>query len=267
MADLECSSLSKRSRRGRIGESRRSSACCPSMSSTRCLSMSCRSPPRHSSLQAQREQQATLAKTNATLHTHGMSETADAGGRLRQHPVPSRVPSDTHRKNAAHKNLQHILVATSFSLTRGDWRDFVEEAERKRTGVQPDNQTILERTDDVVRVARQVPEKYRRILRKPYRIRPKEGDRVYMIRGGIEIPGIGRSDGTIAEVWIDGVGEHHPTGAVRQVRRNPVIRACMWRHIKEWQREWGLSTGRRHRSEVDRTGNRSLPGEPKMDGR
>lgn len=70
-------------------------------------------------------------------------------------------------------------------------------------------------------------------------VRPAEEDRIYITQKRREIPGIGRGDGTIEEVWIDGVGKHHRTGVVRRIGRSPVIKACMWRHIKEWQPEWG----------------------------
>lgn len=132
---------------------------------------------------------------------------------------------------------------TSRLFTHADWRDFVKNAEEERTGIRPDDQTILERADDIVRVARQVPARYRRILRKPYMVKPTEDEKVYIIRRGREIPGIGRGDGTVKKVWIDGVGEHHHTGVILRVGRSPVIRACMWRHIKEWQQEWGQQEG------------------------
>eukprot|EP00966_Prymnesium_polylepis_P126311 2921239-Prymnesium_polylepis.1 len=128
---------------------------------------------------------------------------------------------------------------TNRMITLVEWRKFVKIAERARTGVRPDNLEVLQKADDIFRVAHQIPREVRVAMRNPYRITPSDNDKVYLIRNGQEFPGIW-SNNRLHLVWIDQVGEHHVTGKTTRKRQNDeFVRAQMWFHLKEWQKEWG----------------------------
>ena len=107
---------------------------------------------------------------------------------------------------------------TDRMFTLIEWRKSVKRAERARTGARPDNLEIVQKTDDVFRVAAQIPRQVRIAMRRPYDTRPQDNDKVYLVRNGREYPGIW-TNGLLHLVWIDQVGEHHFTG--QTTRRRP----------------------------------------------
>ena len=60
-------------------------------------------------------------------------------------------------------------VDTNRFFTWNEWRDFVEAAEKERTGIDPDNNTIISKALTMLAIQRQVPRPIRRELRKNFR--------------------------------------------------------------------------------------------------
>ena len=60
-------------------------------------------------------------------------------------------------------------VDTNRFFKWNEWRDFVEAAEKERTGIDPDNNTVISKALTMLAIQRQVPRPVRRELRKNFR--------------------------------------------------------------------------------------------------
>ena len=125
---------------------------------------------------------------------------------------------------------------TNKRFTRNDWRGFVEEAEKERTGLDPDNATVIEKGDAMYEAAKQIPKDARRALRATDYI-PQKNDRIYLAADQELIPGkylktAQNGDVHIEEMYIDTVGKEHSMGEEAYANSYEIQQAAIWRQTK-----------------------------------
>ena len=124
-------------------------------------------------------------------------------------------------------------VDTNRFFTWNEWRDFVEAAEKERTGVDPDNNTIISKALTMLAIQRQVPRPIRRELRKNFRAWGAP-QKVYRVSPTGMVSGIWGGYNSIQKVEVDNVGVGHITDKNLPVKRkHTLVPACMWQHETE----------------------------------
>ena len=165
---------------------------------------------------------------------------------------------------------KHMLRITRFAdfmnretrrpFTRRDWIRFIERAERRKHGVDPDNLMVMRRADEIKQVQDGIPRQVWVALLRQYTIEPDElrtGNRIYLVKRGLTTPAIVGSAGEVHKVRIDQVGRGHLLQKQYDPTEFTIVKA------QQWESKWGPPRGDSHAYDAEWV----LPGDKRKEGK
>ena len=114
-------------------------------------------------------------------------------------------------------------------FTENQWRWMVKELEKKATGVEPHNDTIISRAQEMCAIQNLIPDEMEWELKKEFETTPKKDAEVYLCRAGKAIPAIIINEREAQLVRIDSVGRGHRLQRKLEFRRWSILKARMWK--------------------------------------
>ena len=141
-----------------------------------------------------------------------------------------------------------------------DWRRFIERAERRKHGIDPDNVMVIDRANEIIAIQRAIPRRIWVALLKKYTLECDElrtGQKIYLIKRGLTTPAIVNFDGEAQQVRIDQVGRGHLLRKKHDPTQFKIVQA------QTWEGKWGPPRGDSYTHDAEWI----LPGDKREEGK